>query len=187
MKRRMLLTTTAAALGAGLIAASALAQQSATPPNPPPQARPPISSEDRAALIDARLAGIKAGLKLTAEQDKLWPPVEAAARDMAKQMQDARAARGTRNTNEDPIERMTRMGNDMSQRGTAMVKVATAARPLYASLSDDQKRRLRILMHPAGMEGREGRHHDEHGMMKHHGEHGSMGEHRERHGWNNQH
>ena len=188
MKRRLFFASTAAAFGAGLIAATALAQQSTPPQNPPTtQTRPQMSPEDRAALIDARLAGIKAGLKLTAEQEKLWPPVEAAARDMAKQMQDARATRGARNANEDPVERMARMGDQMSQRGAAMVKVATAARPLYAALSDDQKRRLRILMHPTGMERHDRGGHGERDMMKHHGERGSMEHRRERRGWHDQH
>ena len=188
MKRRMLLTTTAAALGAGLFAVTALAQQSATPANPPAaNARPAISAEDRAALIDARLAGIKAGLKLTPDQEKLWPPVETAARDMAKQMQETRAARPQRSADENPLDRMSRMGDQMSQRGAAMVKVATAARPLYAALSDDQKRRLRILMHPAGLEHHERGDHRARGMMNHDGERGPMGHNRERHGWHDQH
>jgi len=173
MKRRLFFTSAAAALGAGLIAASALAQQSATPPNPPnTNTRPPISSEDRAALIDARIAAVKAGLKLTAEQEKLWPPVEAAARDMAKLAQDGRAARSTAPANEDPVERMARMGSEMTQRGTAMTKVATAARPLYASLSEDQKRRLQILIHPEGKQRGERGHHS-----------GMKGQYREHHGW----
>jgi len=174
MKRRLFFISAATALGTGLIAASALAQQPAAPPNPPSaNTRPAMSTEDRAALIDARIAGIKAGLKLTAEQEKLWPPVELAARDMAKQAQEGRMMRGAGPANEDPIERMARMGTEMTQHGTLMTKVATAARPLYASLSDDQKRRLRFLMHPAGMQyGERG----EHGMMR--------GHHREHHGWN---
>lgn len=185
MKRRMLLTSTVTALGAGLMAATALAQQAAPPaPLPATNARPALSAEDHTALTDARLAGIKAGLKLNAEQEKLWAPVEAAARDMAKQMHEARTARNARNNDENPVDRMARMGDQMSQRGAAMVKVATAARPLYASLSDDQKRRLQILMHPTGMGRHEGGKHGGHGMMHHHGERGSTGHHRERYGWN---
>src|SRR5262245_54466065 len=42
------------------------------------------STDDMSALADARIAAIKAGLRLTADQEKLWPPVEAAARDLAK-------------------------------------------------------------------------------------------------------
>ena len=40
---------------------------------------------DIAAFGDARIAALHAGLKLTADQEKLWPPVEAALRDLAKQ------------------------------------------------------------------------------------------------------
>src|SRR5207237_480874 len=43
-----------------------------------------MSPEDRAAFVDARIAAVHAGLKLTADQEKLWPPVEAAVRDFAK-------------------------------------------------------------------------------------------------------
>src|SRR5258706_909185 len=43
-----------------------------------------MSSEDRVAFADARIAAVKAGLKLTPDQEKLWPPVEAAVRDFAK-------------------------------------------------------------------------------------------------------
>ena len=42
------------------------------------------SADDMSALADARIAAVKAGLRLTAEQEKMWPPVEAAARDLAK-------------------------------------------------------------------------------------------------------
>src|SRR5260370_30727009 len=52
-----------------------------------------ISPEDRAALTDARIAAVKAGLKLTPEQEKLWPPVEAAVRDLAKLRIDRANAR----------------------------------------------------------------------------------------------
>jgi len=36
------------------------------------------SAEDAAAFTDARIAGLKAGLKLTPEQEKNWPAVETA-------------------------------------------------------------------------------------------------------------
>src|ERR1700741_2219284 len=52
-----------------------------------------ISPEDRAAFVDARIAAVHAGLKLTADQEKLWPPVEAAVRDFAKLRIDQITAR----------------------------------------------------------------------------------------------
>ena len=56
----------------------ALAQQT-TQPSPTREGRGfRPSAEDVAALTDARVAGLKAGLKLTAEQEKNWPAVETA-------------------------------------------------------------------------------------------------------------
>jgi hypothetical protein len=43
-----------------------------------------FSPEDRAAFLDARIAALKAGLELNAEQEKNWPPLESAMRDLAK-------------------------------------------------------------------------------------------------------
>ena len=40
--------------------------------------------DDRAAMLDARLGGLKAGLRLTPDQEKLWGPFEAAVRDFAQ-------------------------------------------------------------------------------------------------------
>src|SRR5260221_10876901 len=42
------------------------------------------NAEDISAFADARIAAIHAGLKLNAEQEKNWPPVESALRDLAK-------------------------------------------------------------------------------------------------------
>src|SRR3979411_1383893 len=52
-----------------------------------------MSAEDRAAFADARIAAVHAGLKLTPDQEKLWPPVEAAGRDFAKLRIDRANAR----------------------------------------------------------------------------------------------
>ncbi len=52
-----------------------------------------MSPEDRAAFTDARIAAVHAGLKLNADQEKLWPPVEAAVRDFAKLRIDRANAR----------------------------------------------------------------------------------------------
>jgi hypothetical protein len=52
-----------------------------------------LTPEDRAAFVDARIAAVHAGLKLSADQEKLWPPVEAAVRDFAKLRIDRAEAR----------------------------------------------------------------------------------------------
>src|SRR3954469_21788952 len=52
-----------------------------------------MNPEDRAAFADARIAAVKAGLKLTPDQDKMWPAVESAVRDFAKLRIDRANAR----------------------------------------------------------------------------------------------
>ncbi|MET0606898.1 MAG: hypothetical protein ABWZ80_10600, partial [Beijerinckiaceae bacterium] len=83
-KSRMLLT-------AGLIAASsAIAQAQPAPQSAPGRTPPPprFNAEDFSAFTDARIASLKAGLKLTAEQERLWPAFEAALRERAKTRSD---------------------------------------------------------------------------------------------------
>ena len=40
-------------------------------------------------MLDAKLAGMKAGLRLTPDQEKLWAPFESAVKDAAKARMDA--------------------------------------------------------------------------------------------------
>src|SRR6201991_5236910 len=52
-----------------------------------------MNPEDRAAFADARIAAVHAGLKLNADQEKLWPAVETAVREFAKLRIDRANAR----------------------------------------------------------------------------------------------
>ena len=100
---------------------------------------------DIAAFGDARIAALHAGLKLTAEQEKLWPPVEAALRDLAKQRSERFAARANAEGPKDPIERLNLRADVMGQRATGLKKLADAAGPLYKSLDELQKHRFVML------------------------------------------
>src|SRR5208283_1267938 len=100
--------------------------------------------QDRqSVLLDAHLAGMKAGLKLNEEQAKNWPAFESAIRDAAKARSDRwaqareRMAQGERPS---PIERMTIMADHIEKSATDLRKVIDASKPLYASLDDAQKR-----------------------------------------------
>src|SRR6266702_5244343 len=114
-----------------------------------------LSPEDRAALTDARIAAVKAGLKLTPDQEKLWPPVEAAVRDFAKLRIDRANARMNAQRNDsqdqqkpdDPVARLRDRADTMAATAAAMKRIADAADPLYKTLDDGQKRRLAILTH----------------------------------------
>jgi hypothetical protein len=110
------------------------------------------SPEDRAALTDARIAAVHAGLKLNADQEKLWPPVEAAVRDFAKMRIDRANARLNANAQDqqkadDPVARLRDRADNMAVTAVALKKIADAADPLYKTLDDGQKRRLAILTH----------------------------------------
>ena len=81
MKKTIAAVTIALMLAGASVGASVALAQSAPPRD---RARAEFSAEDAAAFTDARIAGLKAGLKLTAEQEKNWPAVETAMRDLAK-------------------------------------------------------------------------------------------------------
>jgi zinc resistance-associated protein len=107
------------------------------------------SAEDIAAFGDARIAALKAGLKLTPEQETHWPAVEEALRDVAKQRADRYAARQA-DRSADFIKRLADRAESMEARGAALKKLADAAAPLYATLDESQKRRFVMLARIGG-------------------------------------
>lgn len=138
--------------------------------------RAPMSAQDRAAFVDAKIAAVHAGLQLTPDQEKNWPPVEAAVRDFAKQRIDranARAAeRDLRRAERDqkasgnpgadqaapakdwdPVARLRERADNMAATATSLKRIADAADPLYKSLDDGQKRRLAMLTRMGGPHG----------------------------------
>jgi LTXXQ motif family protein len=122
-----------------------------------------MNPEDRAAYADARIAAVHAGLKLTADQEKLWPPVEAAVREFAKLRIDRANARMnaprddfSQQKPDDPVARLRDRAENMAATAAAMKKIAEAADPLYKTLDDGQKRRLAVLTHMDRFAGREG-------------------------------
>jgi hypothetical protein len=141
-----------------------------------------LSSEDRAAFTDARIAAVHAGLKLNADQEKLWPSVETAVRDFAKMRIDRANARMTANDADgqkpDPVTRLRERADNMAATATALKKIADAADPLYKTLDEGQKRRLAMLTH---MEGRFGSEGWRHRGFEHHMDHGDRdGDHGDR-------
>jgi hypothetical protein len=127
-----------------------------------------MSAEDRAAFLDSRIAAVHAGLKLNADQEKLWPSVEAAVRDFAKIRIDRANARMQAEQNDsadaqkadDLVARLRERADNMATSAAALKKIADAADPLYKTLDDGQKRRLTVLTHMEHRFGAEGwRHH----------------------------
>ena len=125
------------------------------------------NAEDAAAFTDARIAGLKAGLKLTPEQEKNWPAVETAIRDLAKdraermkartdRMASRREARGGDNaqpSGPDAIGRLRQGADAMTTRAAGLKKLADASEPLYKSLDEGQKHRFGMLLRMGGRGG----------------------------------
>jgi zinc resistance-associated protein len=133
------------------------------------------TAEDITAFGDARIAALHAGLKLTAEQEKNWPAVESALRDIAKQRSERFAARANADRPRDPIERLNLRAEVMGQRAAALKKLADAAEPLYKSLDENQKRRFVMLARLGERGGGGFRAHHRFGGWHHHGMRGFDG------------
>jgi hypothetical protein len=120
-----------------------------------------VSPEDRAAYVDARIAAVHAGLKLSTDQEKLWPAVETAVREFAKLRIDRANARMNAPDSaraDDPVTRLRERADNMATSAAAMKKIADAADPLYKTLDEGQKRRLAVLTRMDGRFGGGWRH-----------------------------
>ena len=88
------------------------------------------SAEEISALTDLRVARIKSGLRLTAEQEQNWPAVEAAIRELAKEraarISERRAAREAGAARPGFIERMRRGADAMSTQAAGLKKALGA-------------------------------------------------------------
>ena len=152
------------------------AQQQPSGPSGAQRWRP--SAEDLSAFGDARIAALKAGLKLTAEQEKNWPALEAALRERAKLRSERFTARASadRDRPRDPIERLRTRAERMTQGGTRLKAIADAAAPLYQSFDEGQKRRFMALARLGGARhGHHWRHHKAGGRHFGHSERGPRG------------
>ena len=171
----MLKQTLAAGSIALMLAGAGVALAQDAQPTPPRESRGwRPSAEDFAAFTDARIAGLKAGLKLTPEQEKNWPAVETAMRDLAKQRADRMkdradrlsARREARRSGDnaavagpDAIERLRQGADAMNARAGSLKKLADAAEPLYKSLDENQKHRFAMLLRMGGRDGGFRHHH----------------------------
>lgn len=168
MKTFAILSVASALVLAGTVAYAQPAPAPAAPAGGGPR-QEQMSRADFESLTDARIAGIQAGLKLTPDQQKLWPPVEKALRSIsttrAERMELLRA-RSASKERPDLMARLDRSATFSTKNGENLTALSTAMKPFWASLDDRQKKLLPVLMH----EGREGRREArEHWRAEHHG------------------
>jgi hypothetical protein len=114
--------------------------------------RPRFTAEDLGAFTDARVAALKAGLELTPDQAKNWPAFEQAYRNIAQLRRNRFMARRDQTgqaIDQSFADRLQRRADAVAQYGAALEDLAKAAKPLYQSLDDGQKRRFIMLAHLA--------------------------------------
>jgi hypothetical protein len=104
-------------------------------------ARPPAAGRAGYILDDAQIASIKTRLHLTPDQERMWPAVEAALRNMAYRRTQQAAARGVaRNVQAAAVD------------PEAVEGLKSAAVPLIMSFSSEQKEEVRSLAHVMGLD-----------------------------------
>ena len=105
-----------------------------------------LTADDIAAFTDARIAALKMALRLTPEQEKNWPAVEQALRDISKERLARRAARAAAGQPVDATERLRVRADALAARAAALRRLADSEKPLYQSLDEAQKRRFAIAL-----------------------------------------
>jgi LTXXQ motif family protein len=147
MKRALIAALAALGVGAFAIPLTAVSAQSDQQPSHADRAGQ--WAADREAMLDAKLSGMKAGLQLTPDQEKLWAPFESAVKDADQARIDAmrRAMQAAREQGErmSPIDHLEAMADRLSRGAADVRKIADAAKPLYASLDDSQKHSFGML------------------------------------------
>lgn len=129
-----------ALVATALLAAPAMAQAPAAPQanDAPPPMVDLYTDDDAQATLDARLIALKTVIRLTPDQEKLWAPVEAAIRQASKNA----AERAKAEAAQDFLDVLERLADAEVARANDIKSVIAAAKPLVASLSAEQQRRI---------------------------------------------
>lgn len=140
----------ALALGAGSalsLPAASFVQAPAAPQAQPPAQPQPHQRAERPSRIEGRIAFMRTELHITDAQAQLWDRVATTMRDNDRAMRDAFASmRQSRNTPPNAMERLDQRQKLAELRATSATKFRDAFAPLYASMSDDQKKNADQLL-----------------------------------------
>jgi hypothetical protein len=151
MRKSLLLGVVSALIVGGTLTGSAVAGSRADRSD-----RGELTANQIVAQSDARVARMKADLRLTPEQEKNWSGFNSAMSDVGKRNADREIAlRATRVDQKSPpdfIENMRHDAASLSERSEDEKKLADAAQPLYGSLDARQKERFSRELMSAGSE-----------------------------------
>jgi hypothetical protein len=129
-----------------LPARHAAAQATTAPQQTPPAERHHFSASRH---IEGRIAALKAELKITSAQEPLFDRLAQVMRDDAKAMDQAMAQmHGDRTQPQNAVERLEAKTRMETLRAQGSQRFLEAIKPLYASLSDEQKKTADELLAP---------------------------------------
>jgi hypothetical protein len=154
MKNSLSLVTAAVLIAGVALSGSALAQDRQDRQDRLRHTELPANQASDQA--DARSARIRADLRLTPDQENNWAGFEGAMRDISKKQADRevalRADRAQQKGPVDVIEQMRKGADSMAEHAVDQKQLADAAQPLFASLNDQQKRHLTVVLIRLGYE-----------------------------------
>lgn len=145
MNRTTMNRTLMAALTGALLIVMPAAQAQTVPSAGVPPEPPAVelySAADVQALLEARLLALKTMMTLSPEQQKLWPPVEAAIRAVAKLSAERRVERAKAPPPADFVDILERIADAEAMRARDLRTVTAALKPLVATLTPEQQRRI---------------------------------------------
>jgi hypothetical protein len=145
MKRVLIGALTAVALSISPFALTAAVAAGDQAVEAPSSERAQHWAADHRAMMDARLGGMKAALKLTPDQIPLWEAFENAVRGGAKAAMDDMHEMMENGEHVSPTDRMDAMARHMARRADDLKTISQAAKPLYGSLDDTQKHKFELL------------------------------------------
>jgi LTXXQ motif family protein len=132
-----------AAAAAVAFCASGFVITAATAQNDQPPTHAELVQHWAEAALDAQLKSMKTSLRLSADQDKLWGPFESAVKDGAKER--VLALQKEQDGALTPMDRLNATAERLAQSTANLQKMVEAAKPLYSTLSDGQKREFITL------------------------------------------
>jgi periplasmic protein CpxP/Spy len=135
MKTAILIATSAFLIN-GAYAQSATPSAPAAAPAPTPMTR--SASEDM--KLEKHIKDLHAKLHVTAPEEALWAPVAQAMRDNASEIDTAIGKRNALGANANAVDDLNAYATIAQAHADSVKKLSTAFTPLYASMSDDQKK-----------------------------------------------
>lgn len=130
---------------AAVLAVAAPAVNRPAAAQPAPAAAPAVpdyTAEDAQAVLNARLAALKAVMALTPAQEPLWQPVEAAIRDIVRDAANRRARRFAATQPSHFLDVLGAIADAEEARGRDLRRFVDAAKPLVNALTEAQRRRI---------------------------------------------